>query len=129
MAQGKGGATQASLAIGLMILALLLLNGELAKSEKFTVGDHHGWGFNVKNWPKDKTFHAGDILEFKYQKGYHNVVKVDSNGYADCKSDNAISTLESGNDNITLARGTHYFICGIACHCWFGNMKINVTAL
>ncbi|PKU72743.1 chemocyanin [Dendrobium catenatum] len=129
MAEGRGGATQASLAIGLMMIALLLLNGELAKSKEFTVGDHLGWGFNVRNWPNDKTFHAGDILEFKYEKGYHNVVKVDSNGYANCKSNNAISTFDSGYDNITLARGTHYFICGIAGHCWFGNMKINVTAL
>ncbi|PKU72746.1 Chemocyanin [Dendrobium catenatum] len=119
MAQGRGGATQATMAIGLVMLTLLLLNGELAESEKFAVGDVHGWAFDVNNWPTGKTFHADDILEFKYQKDYHNVVKVDSNGYANCKTDNAISTFDSGDDQIKLASGTHYFICGIADH-WHG---------
>ncbi|KAH0460145.1 hypothetical protein IEQ34_010808 [Dendrobium chrysotoxum] len=128
MAQGRGGATQATMAIGLVMLALLLLNGELAESEQFTVGDNHGWDFDVINWTNGKTFHADDILEFKYQKGYHNVLKVDSNGYANCKSDNPISTFESGDDHITLARGTHYFICGISNHCSHGNMKIKIIA-
>jgi hypothetical protein len=33
----------------------------------------------------------------------------------------------SGNDRITLSRGTNYFICGIPGHCVAG-MKMAVTA-
>ncbi|KAL0917338.1 hypothetical protein M5K25_012393 [Dendrobium thyrsiflorum] len=128
MAQGRGGATQATLAIGLVMLALLLLNGELAESTQFIVGDSYGWAFDVNEWTNGKTFHAGDILEFKYQKGYHNVLKVNSDGYANCKSNNAISTYDSGDDRITIESGTHYFICGIAGHCSNGNMKIKIIA-
>ncbi|XP_020684444.1 chemocyanin-like [Dendrobium catenatum] len=127
MAKGKGSATQASLAIGLVMLALLLLNGKLVKSEPFIVGDGQGWDFDVNNWPNGKTFHSGNILEFKYQKGNHTVVKVDANGYANCKTDNGL-TFDSGDDHIKLVRGTHYFICGIADHCKVRNMKIRIIA-
>jgi uncharacterized cupredoxin-like copper-binding protein len=34
---------------------------------------------------------------------------------------------KSGNDRVTLARGTNYFICSIPGHCQSG-MKIAVTA-
>ncbi|KAM1225741.1 hypothetical protein ACFX13_045178 [Malus domestica] len=61
----------------------------------------------------------------KYNKDLHNVVVVDENGYKTCTAIG--KELSSGNDEIKLARGQNYFICGIPGHCDRGQ-KIAVTA-
>lgn len=62
---------------------------------------------------------------FKYNKDQHNVVVVDENGYKTCTASG--KEFSSGNDEIKLARGQYYFICGVPGHCDRGQ-KIAVTA-
>ncbi|RWW22715.1 hypothetical protein BHE74_00043069 [Ensete ventricosum] len=64
---------------------------------------------------------------FKYGQGAHNVVVVDADGYNSCKAKSGSKTYTSGNDKITLAKGTSYFICSFPGHCDAG-MKIKIVA-
>ena len=63
---------------------------------------------------------------FKYGQGAHNVVVVDAQGYDSCTAKSGSKTYTSGNDKITLAKGTSYFICSYPGHC-DGGMKIKVV--
>ncbi|CAM0875092.1 unnamed protein product [Alopecurus aequalis] len=123
MAQGKDCGRAVVLAL---VLLCVLLHSELAESAVNTVGDSSGWGFGVGGWPKGKRFRAGDVL-FKYPPGAHTVVAVDAAGYSSCSAPTGAKTYSSGNDRVTLARGTNFFICGIPGHCAAG-MRIAVTA-
>ncbi|KAM3377643.1 hypothetical protein P3S68_010056 [Capsicum galapagoense] len=96
-----------------------------ASTTTYNVGDNGGWTLGVSNWPNGKNFKIGDVIVFNYPKGVHNVVIVDKANYDNCKSSG--KTYKSGNDRVTLDRGTTYFICGIAGHC-DGGQKIAVTA-
>ncbi|THU50183.1 hypothetical protein C4D60_Mb06t17420 [Musa balbisiana] len=100
---------------------------EITAAAEIPVGDSDGWSFDIGNWPNGKTFKAGDVLVFKYDKGSHNVVVVDAEGYNSCTSKSGSKTYTSGTDKITLAKGTSYFICSYAGHCDAG-MKIKVVA-
>lgn len=64
---------------------------------------------------------------FKYDSTAHNVVVVNAAGYKGCSAPRGAKVYTSGNDRVTLARGTNYFICSIPGHCQSG-MKIAVTA-
>ncbi|KAK4378648.1 hypothetical protein RND71_000510 [Anisodus tanguticus] len=82
-------------------------------------------GILLNKWPSGKNFKAGDVLVFKYPKGVHNVVIVNKANYDNCKGSGKI--FSSGNDRVTLTKGTTYFVCGIAGHC-DGGQKITITA-
>ncbi|KAM1023600.1 hypothetical protein EV2_045522 [Malus domestica] len=103
----------------------MALHGGIAHAKTFIVGDDAGWTFNVEDWTKGKTFAADDTLVFKYNKDLHNVVLVDENGYKTCTASGKEFPL--GNNEIKLARGQYYFICGVPGHCDRGQ-KIAVTA-
>ncbi|URE46628.1 Basic blue protein [Musa troglodytarum] len=122
MAQGRGSAV----ALGLALLCLLI-HSEIANAATYVVGDSGGWTFNVAGWPSGKRFRAGDVLVFRYNPSDHNVVAVTAAGYGGCSAPRGSRVYTSGNDRITLARGTRYFICSFAGHCQAG-MKIAVTA-
>ncbi len=62
---------------------------------------------------------------FSYDPSVHNVVAVDAGGYSGCRESG--TKYSSGNDRITLGRGTSYFICSFSGHCGAG-MKMAVTA-
>ncbi|KAK4339946.1 hypothetical protein RND71_041408 [Anisodus tanguticus] len=94
-------------------------------STTYNVGDGAGWTLGASNWPNGKTFKTGDILVFKYPKGVHNVVIVNKANYDNCNASG--KTFSSGNDSISLGKGTNYFICGIPGHC-SGGLKMAVTA-
>ncbi|KAL6637052.1 hypothetical protein ACP70R_024624 [Stipagrostis hirtigluma subsp. patula] len=126
MAQGSGSA-RGGAAVMAMVLLCVLLHGELAESAVYTVGDRGGWSFNTAAWPRGKRFRAGDVLVFKYSPSAHNVVPVTAAGYKSCSAPGRARVLRSGNDRVTLRRGTNYFICSIPGHCQAG-MKIAVTA-
>jgi hypothetical protein len=64
---------------------------------------------------------------FKYGRGTHNVVAVNTAVYESCSALRGSRTYSSGNDRVTLARGTNYFICSIPGHC-SASMKMAVTA-
>ncbi|KAG6513890.1 hypothetical protein ZIOFF_024227 [Zingiber officinale] len=123
--QGRGSAA-AAVAQGLALLCLLL-HSDFAGAATYTVGDSRGWTFNTASWPNGKRFRAGDVLVFRYSPSVHNVVTVSASGYNSCSVPIGARTLRSGNDRITLGRGTSYFICGVSGHCQSG-MKIAVTA-
>ncbi|KAG6475252.1 basic blue protein-like [Zingiber officinale] len=126
MAQGSGSASGATAALGLALLLCLLL-AHAADAATYTVGDSGGWTFNMASWTRGKRFRAGDVLVFRYSPSVHNVVAVSAAGYNGCSVPRGSRTYTSGNDRITLARGSNYFICSIAGHCQAG-MKIAVVA-
>ncbi|KAK9740898.1 hypothetical protein RND81_03G069100 [Saponaria officinalis] len=122
MAQGRGNANR-GLEVGLAILCVLAL-AQTAFSATYTVGGSSGWTYNAINWPRGKTFRAGDVLVFKYNRSLHNVVKVSGTGYNACTTGGA-RAYQTGQDVFKLTRGTHYFICSLPGHCK-SNMKIAV---
>ncbi|KAJ8646698.1 hypothetical protein MRB53_008446 [Persea americana] len=123
MAQGIGSA-QKWLVIGVTLLFLC----DIAQAATYTVGDKGGWSFNLVNWPKGKSFKAGDVLMFKYNPTIHNVVAVNRNGYNGCTTPRGSKVYRTGNDNIKLVKGQNYFICNIVGHCQAG-MKISINAV
>ncbi|RWR74999.1 basic blue-like protein [Cinnamomum micranthum f. kanehirae] len=123
MAQGIGSA-QKWLVIGVTLLFL----SDIAQAATYTVGDKGGWSFNLVNWPKGKSFKAGDVLMFKYNPTIHNVVAVNRNGYNGCTTPRGSKVYRTGNDNIKLVKGQNYFICNIVGHCQAG-MKISINAV
>lgn len=64
---------------------------------------------------------------FKYETGFHNVVKVDKIGYETCTVTEGGQIYTTGHDQIKIEKGPNYFICAFPGHCTAG-MKISVTA-
>ncbi|KAJ1697297.1 hypothetical protein LUZ63_005809 [Rhynchospora breviuscula] len=129
MALGRGSACRGQLTKGIILLLCLIFSQhETIQAATHVVGGRHGWTFNVVDWPTGKTFYAGDVLVFKYNPLFHNVVAVDSDGYNNCTISSDAKELKSGKDRITLSTGTSYFICSRFDHCTVG-MKIAVTAV
>ncbi|CAL1352669.1 unnamed protein product [Linum trigynum] len=108
------------------MVLFMLVNLKPADAATFTVGDAGGWTFGVNSWPAGKSFSAGDVLVFNYPQGLHNVAVVDAAGYNACDTAGA-KILTSGHDQVTLAKGANYFICGVGAHCR-ANMKMTVNA-
>ncbi|XP_015942905.1 basic blue protein [Arachis duranensis] len=117
-----------------MIGVMLLLCMSVTYALRYKVGDSRGWSFNVSNWPYGKTFMAGDVLEFNYMFGMHNVMEVDKSFFELCipipkiGSEFGDTVHWSGNDQIQLRSGQSYFICSFLGHCQRG-MKIAVNAV
>ncbi|GFY85438.1 plantacyanin [Actinidia rufa] len=72
MSQGSGSASTAMVIA--IILLCLLIHTVPSHGATYTVGGPGGWTFNLSNWPKGKSFNAGDVLVFNYDPSYHNVV-------------------------------------------------------
>lgn len=50
---------------GLLLVFLILLQGGVAQSKEWYVGDQKGWTFGVQGWPNSpnfKPFREGDVL-------------------------------------------------------------------
>ncbi|KAK6939970.1 Phytocyanin domain [Dillenia turbinata] len=125
MSRGRGSAVGATVLVGALVC--LWIQAEVAHGATYTVGGTKGWAFNVVNWPKGKSFKAGDTLIFNYDKTIHNVVAVNKGGYKGCSTPSGAKMYSSGKDRIKLAKGQNYFICNYAGHCESG-MKIAVKA-
>ncbi|MCD9559592.1 hypothetical protein HAX54_017645 [Datura stramonium] len=97
----------------------------MTNATTYNVGDAAGWDLGVSGWENGKHFKVGDVLVFKYPKNLHSVVTVNKANYDSCTPTG--KTLTSGNDKVTLVKGTNYFICGVPTHCQF-DQKIAVTA-
>ncbi|KAI4992946.1 hypothetical protein ZWY2020_007259 [Hordeum vulgare] len=112
----------AAMKIALLAVAAIsaLLLGT-ASAATYGVGEPGGsWalGTDYSKWVSNKKFHPNDEIVFKYSTPTHDVVEVSKAGYDSCSAANAINTLTSGNDVITLnTTGTRYFICGVPNHC------------
>ncbi|KAJ4717017.1 basic blue protein-like [Melia azedarach] len=122
MAQARGRATVAAATV----LLLVVVQCGVSSAATFKVGDEGGWVFGVQDWPNGKTFKDGDILEFNYTPGRHNVVVVDEKGYNECKAASGATTFTTGKDQITLKKGKSFFLCGFPTHCDNG-MKLAIT--
>ncbi|KAK4588068.1 hypothetical protein RGQ29_019167 [Quercus rubra] len=99
---------------------------ENISARKFLVGGSKGWASNIGDWPKGKTFHTGDELEFSYIRGKHNVVVVDKHGYDTCEAPSGAYEQSSGFDHIYLKKGENYFICSKPGQCKL-NMKMMIN--
>ncbi|XP_057967020.1 mavicyanin [Malania oleifera] len=97
----------------------------------YTVGDSYGWTLfiNSSNWAQGKEFHVGDILVFNYEKGFHNVMQVNTTAYEHCIKDPNMGLFTSGGDSLPLAEvGQMSYICGVDDHCENGQkLSINVV--
>ncbi|AQK74561.1 Chemocyanin precursor [Zea mays] len=133
MARGRGGAIGGGGVIALVLLVGLFVAtsappvAEAAAS--YMVGDYGGWKFNVDRWAKGRTFRAGDVLVFSYNRAVHDVAVVNAAAYRSCAVPNkGARVLRSGRDKVRLGRGTHYFACTVRGHCQAG-MKLAVRAV
>ncbi|KAK9947538.1 hypothetical protein M0R45_003158 [Rubus argutus] len=121
-----------NMAVFAAIVAALVISSVSAAT--YEVGDGLGWNVlpggavPYTTWASNHTFHAGDILVFKFANGAHDVAKVTKAAYDACNVTNPISTLTSSPANFTLSSGEHYYICTIDGHCSKGQkLAVNVT--
>ncbi|KAF3441437.1 hypothetical protein FNV43_RR15351 [Rhamnella rubrinervis] len=116
----------------LVILAIAaILLPTIAMATDYVVGDDSGWtiNFDYQAWAKDKVFHVGDKLVFKYPVGKHNVHKVNGTVFKDCIVPPENEALTSGKDEIELATpGNKWYICGVANHCLSGQ-KLSISVV
>ncbi|GFZ03508.1 cupredoxin superfamily protein [Actinidia rufa] len=117
-----------------VFISFLILTASLnvvdVRGATYLVGDSDGWTpfTNSTNWTQGKAFHVGDMLEFNYDKGLHNVMQVNSTAYQDCIKEANMEIFDSGNDSLVLSQaGQMWFICGVENHCENGQkLSINV---
>ena len=84
---------------------------------------------NYGTWASSRNFKADDQIVFKYSPQAHDVLEVSKADYDSCSTASPITTLNSGNDVVTLtASGTRYFICGFPGHC-AGGMKVKIDVM
>ncbi|EEF45378.1 mavicyanin [Ricinus communis] len=111
----------------LTVMALFqAINGTVYK-----VGDAGGWtsigNLDYKQWAATKTFKVGDVIVFKYNSQFHNVMRVTHAMYKACNASAPLATYTTGNDSITIKnRGHHYFFCGVPGHCQ-GGQKVDIN--
>ncbi|PSS36106.1 Blue copper protein [Actinidia chinensis var. chinensis] len=115
-----------------LVVVVAILMG-CATAETHMVGDDLGWkvppggpiAYSV--WADKQDFEIGDTLIFNWS-GNHDVVKVSKSVFDNCSTTNVIETIQSTSPaNFTLdANGTHYFICTVSNHCYFGQ-KVAVS--
>ncbi|CAN6280888.1 unnamed protein product [Urochloa humidicola] len=118
---------------GLLILTLGLTMAATSSAVIYKVGDNSGWtilgNINYTDWTTKKNFKVGDIIEFKYPQGIHNVLEVNKADYDSCSNSTPIATHTSGDDKIAIKRPGHrFFICGVPGHCAAGQ-KLNIRVL
>lgn len=128
--QKGSGALRVSVYVAGLIMVMVMAKG--VKGREYVVGKGEGgWGFDFERlgWTIGKEFKEGDVLIFNYMEGTHNVVVMDEEGYMSCGSAGTrlSRVMESGNDRITLKKGTNLFICSVPGHCQ-GGMRLALDA-
>ncbi|KAM3265765.1 stellacyanin-like [Capsicum annuum] len=107
-----------------MFLSFITIMAAFTKAAVYEVGDSKGWivgNVDYSQWASSKNFQVIDILIFKYNKKYHNVMQVSRQEYDSCTVTDPIVTFNTGNDSITLpASGDYYYLCGIPGRCQIG---------
>ncbi|KAM7264911.1 hypothetical protein ACFE04_002594 [Oxalis oulophora] len=101
----------------------------------YKVGDSSGWLAPTStsfysDWAASKTFNVGDVLEFDFTTGDHDVATVTKASYDSCDTTTTTSVEKTGPANITLtSAGEHYYFCTFTNHCSRGQkLAINVTS-
>ncbi|KAL6631287.1 hypothetical protein ACP70R_028137 [Stipagrostis hirtigluma subsp. patula] len=125
--RGRGSAKSGALVAGAALLCALALMAPAAEAgTTYVVGDDAGWTRHLQSWwLAGKTFRAGDVLVFKYDRSKHDLVVVTRSWFKKCAAPRGARVLNSGYDKVTLHRGTRYFICNKPGHCDAG-MKLAV---
>ncbi|KAM0980375.1 hypothetical protein ACFX13_013950 [Malus domestica] len=116
-----------------LVTLVVVLLPTIAMATDYVVGGDSGWntGVDYSAWAKDKMFHVGDALVFKYTNPPHNVFKVNGTGFNACvkPTGNDQPPLTSGNDRIELKTpGNKWYICAAADHCKSGQ-KLVITVM
>ncbi|KAL1186602.1 hypothetical protein V6Z11_A01G188800 [Gossypium hirsutum] len=111
----------------ILIMCCSILKG--AVSQVYSVGDENGWSSEVDygSWSEKYNFTVGDVLEFTYNKGQHNVFEVTESTHRTCDaSSGVLAKYESGDDKVELTESKKYwFICNVNGHC-LGGMRFGV---
>lgn len=118
-------------------IAIVAAASSTSEAQKVhVVGDALGWTVPpggpsaYRTWASQQTFTQGDVLEFNYTTGFHDVAEVNKAAYDACNIRSPISSDSNGPSNVTLTTpGEHYYICTIGMHCALGmKLAINVSA-
>ncbi|XP_062217546.1 basic blue protein-like [Phragmites australis] len=129
MARGRGSASSGGVLGAALLIGFLVTSAPLAEAAaSYMVGDYGGWKFNVAGWARGRTFRAGDLLVFNYNRAVHDVAIVNAAAYRSCVVPRGSKVLRSGRDKVKLGKGTHYFVCTVRGHCQAG-MKIAVRVV
>ncbi|KAL8092694.1 mavicyanin-like [Apium graveolens] len=112
------------------IVVFIALTSSLINGEVYTVGASDGWTsvshVDYKHWADTKQFHVGDIIIFRYNQEFHNVIQVSYENYKACNATNPFVTYATGNDSITIKYPGHFFyICSFPQHCQSGQ-KVDI---
>ncbi|VAH53857.1 unnamed protein product [Triticum turgidum subsp. durum] len=114
----------------LVVAAMAVLSS--ASAAIYNVGERGGaWDLstNYDTWASSRNFQTSDQIVFKYSPQAHDVLEVSKADYDSCSTASPVTTLNSGNDVVTLnATGTRYFICGFPGHC-AGGMKVKIDVM
>ncbi|KAL6226315.1 hypothetical protein ACLB2K_000278 [Fragaria x ananassa] len=119
-----------------LAIAVAALLHSTAAVEKHVVGDEFGWivppggHYAYEVWASGHKFSVGDILEFNFTTGEHDVAKVTKEAFDSCNSTSPIELKTTGPANFTLDTiGEYYFIGTMDKHCELGQkLAINVTS-
>ncbi|KAK9666775.1 hypothetical protein RND81_14G210200 [Saponaria officinalis] len=121
----------ASNCLKIIVICICALGMSMVDSKIINVGDDR-WddSTNYVSWAQNYIFSVGDVLEFSYSPGTHNVYEVTKETFRSCDtSSGVIAKYETGDDHILLKEAKPYwFICTIDDHCRVGmKLAINVT--
>ncbi|BBN05540.1 hypothetical protein MPTK1_3g14000 [Marchantia polymorpha subsp. ruderalis] len=120
--------------LALLVLCVLGALVQSSSAALYKVGDSAGWSIPSSatfydEWAKKQTFQVGDILEFDYSMGNHDVLSVTAADAKSCNSATPLFSWSVANARVTLLTpGTQSFICGISGHCTLG-MAMTVQVL
>ncbi|WRX07790.1 Phytocyanin domain - like 1 [Theobroma cacao] len=107
----------------IFLFMLALCGGSMGAVHQ--VGDFGGWNIvapvGYQKWAATRNYHVGDVVVFKYNKLFHNVLRVTHQNFKSCNATFPIAVYSSGSDTIELTRPGHFFfICGLPGHCLSG---------
>ncbi|KAM7511518.1 hypothetical protein LguiB_010393 [Lonicera macranthoides] len=100
------------------------------------VGGNQGWNIlpggaaAYRTWASSQTFAVGDILEFNFINGTHDVAELNRSAFDSCNTTTTLSNITISPARITLSTaGEHFFTCTFPRHCTLGQqLAINVTS-
>jgi len=69
----------------------------------------------------------GATVKFDWEGPFHNVEKVDKEGYENCSGFTNTEGVEGPYVFTGKREGKFYFVCGVGGHCSGGNQKAIIT--
>ncbi|KAL5701858.1 hypothetical protein ACHQM5_027150 [Ranunculus cassubicifolius] len=121
-------------AMAVMVIFMAFMAGlEVSEAKTYTVGDTTGWTtlvpYNYTQWSSTKTFIVGDVVVFRYNKAFHNVMQVSHEAFNDCNTSSPMAIYTTGDDSVTIKKNGHYYyLCGVPGHCQAGQ-KVDIRVV